>query len=140
MVFATNKHLKLRPCEAHFKCIVSQKAGTRLKDVDRNGDMIKKFEKNLTFEFVEILKKIIRFPFIVLIRLYQLVISPLKPATCRYTPTCSQYSLEAIREWGIFKGGWLAIKRISSCHPWGGSGYDPVPTKDEEKKASKNNS
>lgn len=73
------------------------------------------------------LKKIVIFPFVFLIRFYQIVISPLTPATCRYNPTCSQYSLEAFKKHGIFKGGWLAIKRIFSCHPWGGSGYDPVP-------------
>ena len=65
--------------------------------------------------------------FILLIRFYQLAISPLLPPTCRYTPTCSAYSLQAIKKHGPFKGGWLAIKRITSCHPWGGSGHDPVP-------------
>lgn len=64
---------------------------------------------------------------IFLVRFYQVVVSPLKPPTCRYTPTCSQYALEALKKYGAFKGGWLAIKRISSCHPWGGSGYDPIP-------------
>ena len=64
---------------------------------------------------------------IFLLRFYQVVVSPLKPPSCRYTPTCSQYALEALKKYGAFKGGWLAIKRISSCHPWGGSGYDPVP-------------
>ncbi|WP_448826254.1 membrane protein insertion efficiency factor YidD [Capnocytophaga bilenii] len=64
---------------------------------------------------------------IFLVRFYQVVVSPLKPPSCRYTPTCSQYTLEALKKYGAFKGGWLAIKRISSCHPWGGSGYDPVP-------------
>ena len=64
---------------------------------------------------------------IFLVRFYQVVVSPLKPPSCRYTPTCSQYALEALKKYGSFKGGWLAIKRISSCHPWGGSGYDPVP-------------
>ena len=64
---------------------------------------------------------------IFLVRFYQVVVSPLKPPSCRYTPTCSQYALEALKKYGAFKGGWLAIKRISSCHPWGGSGYDPVP-------------
>ena len=49
------------------------------------------------------------------------------PAACRYTPTCSQYAIEAISKHGAIKGLWLAIKRISRCHPWGGSGYDPVP-------------
>ena len=64
---------------------------------------------------------------IFLVRFYQVVVSPLKPPSCRYTPTCSQYALEALKKYVAFKGGWLAIKRISSCHPWGGSGYDPVP-------------
>jgi hypothetical protein len=64
---------------------------------------------------------------ILIIKFYQLSISPLFPATCRYTPTCSQYSIEALKKYGIFKGLYLSIKRISSCHPWGGSGYDPVP-------------
>jgi putative membrane protein insertion efficiency factor len=70
---------------------------------------------------------IITFPFIVFIKIYQLLISPLFPSSCRYTPTCSHYTLEALKKYGLFKGGWLGIKRISRCHPWGGSGYDPVP-------------
>jgi hypothetical protein len=61
------------------------------------------------------------------IRFYQCAISPHLPSACRYTPTCSQYAVEAIRKHGPFKGTWLAIKRILRCHPWGGSGYDPVP-------------
>ena len=61
------------------------------------------------------------------IRFYQYCISPLKPHTCRYNPTCSQYAIEAIRKHGPLKGLGLALKRILSCHPWGGSGYDPVP-------------
>ena len=83
---------------------------------------------------MEVLKKIIRFPFIVLIRLYQWIISPLMPAACRYNPTCSQYAIDALKEWGVLKGGWLAIKRISSCHPWGGFGDDPVPKKEGKEK------
>ena len=58
---------------------------------------------------------------------YRYAISPLKPATCRYTPTCSQYAIEAIKKHGPFKGSLLAAKRIGRCHPWGGHGYDPVP-------------
>lgn len=61
------------------------------------------------------------------IRLYQILISPMLPAACRFTPTCSQYAVEALRRHGPLKGGWLAVKRICRCHPWGGSGYDPVP-------------
>jgi putative membrane protein insertion efficiency factor len=73
------------------------------------------------------IRRILSFPFIVLIRLYQIVISPILGPKCRFTPTCSQYALEAIKKYGIFKGSWLAAKRIARCHPWGGHGYDPVP-------------
>ncbi len=73
------------------------------------------------------IQNILTTPFIGLIRVYQKVISPLTPATCRYQPTCSHYSAEALQKHGIGKGSVLAIKRICSCHPWGGSGYDPVP-------------
>ncbi|MDO4216978.1 MAG: membrane protein insertion efficiency factor YidD [Bacteroidales bacterium] len=62
-----------------------------------------------------------------LIAFYQNCISPLTPPACRYTPTCSQYAKEAITKYGPFKGGWLALKRILRCNPFGGSGYDPVP-------------
>jgi putative membrane protein insertion efficiency factor len=65
--------------------------------------------------------------FLGLIKLYQLLLSPLLGASCRYTPTCSQYGVEAIQKYGPFKGGWLTLKRIGSCHPWGGHGHDPVP-------------
>lgn len=68
-----------------------------------------------------------------MVRFYQLAISPLFPPSCRYTPTCSAYAVEALRVHGPLRGGWLAIKRISSCHPWGGYGYDPVPPKEEKK-------
>lgn len=61
------------------------------------------------------------------IRFYQLCISPLTPPSCRFTPTCSQYAIEALRKHGPIKGLWLAVRRILRCHPWGGSGYDPVP-------------
>ena len=73
------------------------------------------------------MKKILIAPFIFLVRFYQLVISPYTPASCRYSPTCSQYTLEALKKHGLVKGGCLALKRIFSCHPWGGKGYDPVP-------------
>jgi putative membrane protein insertion efficiency factor len=65
--------------------------------------------------------------FIGLIRIYQGAISPLLPSTCRFTPTCSAYGIEAFRKYGAIKGGWLTLKRILSCHPFGKSGYDPVP-------------
>ncbi|MBL0684785.1 membrane protein insertion efficiency factor YidD [Aquimarina mytili] len=81
------------------------------------------------------MKKILISPFIGLVRLYQILISPLTPATCRYQPTCSHYTIEALQKHGLLKGGKLSIKRIFSCHPWGGSGYDPVPeVKDLSKK------
>ncbi len=76
---------------------------------------------------MRIVKNILIFPFVVLIRFYQLVISPLTPPTCRFTPTCSHYTLEALKKYGLLKGGWMGIKRIASCHPWGKSGYDPLP-------------
>lgn len=66
-------------------------------------------------------------PLVALVRFYQRYISPLTPPSCRYTPTCSQYTVEALQKHGLLKGGWMALKRIASCNPWGGSGYDPVP-------------
>ena len=71
--------------------------------------------------------KILEKLFILFIRVYQYTISPYFPASCRYTPSCSVYGVEALKKHGPFKGGWLTIKRIFSCNPWGGSGYDPVP-------------
>ncbi len=73
------------------------------------------------------LKQIASFPFILIIRLYQLIISPLLGPKCRYTPTCSHYAIEALKKHGPFKGTWLTAKRIARCHPWGGHGHDPVP-------------
>lgn len=61
------------------------------------------------------------------IRFYQRAISPWLPPSCRFTPTCSQYAVEAIRKHGPVRGLWLAFRRLLRCHPWGGSGYDPVP-------------
>ena len=78
--------------------------------------------------------KILILPFIILIKIYQNLISPLTPATCRFEPTCSHYSIEALKEHGVFKGTKLMIIRIFSCHPWGGSGYDPVPKKNIKNK------
>lgn len=75
------------------------------------------------------LLKIVAIPFIWLVRFYQIAISPYTPSSCRYSPTCSSYTIEALQKHGIFKGGWLSIKRIVSCNPWGGKGYDPVPDK-----------
>ncbi|XQP83486.1 MAG: membrane protein insertion efficiency factor YidD [Candidatus Pollutiaquabacter aromativorans] len=65
--------------------------------------------------------------FIAIIRFYQGALSPLLRPSCRFTPTCSQYGIEAIKKHGAFRGGWLTLKRIARCHPWGGHGHDPVP-------------
>lgn len=76
------------------------------------------------------MKKILQLPaniMILLIRIYQVTLSPFIGRNCRYTPTCSNYGIEAIKKYGAIKGGWLTLKRILSCNPWGGSGYDPVP-------------
>ena len=83
---------------------------------------------------MELLKKLL-FPvrwlmmwlLLIPIKIYQKCISPLTPPMCRFTPTCSNYAIEAIKKHGPIKGMWLAIKRIARCNPWGGSGYDPVP-------------
>ena len=76
---------------------------------------------------MKIIRNILAFPFLLLIRAYQWILSPLLGPKCRFTPTCSHYAAEAIKKYGIFKGGWLSLKRIGRCHPWGGQGYDPVP-------------
>jgi uncharacterized protein len=72
--------------------------------------------------------QILAYPFIFLIKIYQYGISPLLGTNkCRFTPTCSQYGLEAFKKYGVFKGFYLFFNRFRKCHPWGGSGYDPVP-------------
>lgn len=73
------------------------------------------------------MKRLIVAILILPVRFYQLAISPMLPPSCRYVPTCSQYTIEALRKHGPVKGLWLAVKRILRCHPWGGSGYDPLP-------------
>jgi uncharacterized protein len=74
------------------------------------------------------MQKFLKFIVILPIRFYQMAISPVLGANkCRYQPTCSHYMVGAIEEWGVLKGIWLGLKRIGSCHPWGGHGYDPVP-------------
>jgi len=78
------------------------------------------------------MRNMLIYPFVLLIKGYQFLISPLLPSTCRYDPTCSHYAIEALQTHGFLKGTYLAIKRIGSCHPWGGSGYDPVPKKDKK--------
>lgn len=76
-----------------------------------------------------VLKKIFIFP----VRVYQILISPILGKNCRFEPTCSQYMIDAIGEWGPVKGIYLGVKRISKCHPWGPHGHDPVPLKDRLK-------
>ena len=73
------------------------------------------------------LKKALKAVVILLIKIYQKAVSPWTPASCRYNPTCSSYSINAFQKHGLWKGFILTVKRIGSCHPWGGSGYDPVP-------------
>ena len=72
-------------------------------------------------------KRVATWPFLALVKFYQYCISPYTPPACRFTPTCSQYAVEALKKYGPIKGCWLPLKRLSRCHPWGGSGYDPVP-------------
>ncbi|MCH5216351.1 MAG: membrane protein insertion efficiency factor YidD [Muribaculaceae bacterium] len=69
----------------------------------------------------------LKYSLLIPVMFYKTVISPLFPPSCRYTPSCSQYAIDAINKYGPFKGFWLALKRILRCHPWGGQGYDPVP-------------
>jgi putative membrane protein insertion efficiency factor len=76
---------------------------------------------------LKILKKILSFPFIILIQFYRYAISPLTPASCRHIPTCSEYAVKSIKMFGPIKGVALATKRLSKCHPWGTHGYDPIP-------------
>lgn len=71
-----------------------------------------------------------------LIRFYQAAISPYTPPSCRYTPTCSSYAIEAVDRFGALRGGWLFLRRFLRCHPWGGEGYDPVPLSPESSSSS----
>ncbi len=74
-----------------------------------------------------IICKALSFLLLLPVRFYRACISPLTPPSCRFVPTCSEYAMQAIQKYGPFKGFWLAVKRLLRCHPWGGSGYDPVP-------------
>lgn len=82
---------------------------------------------------MNVIRQILSFPFIFLVKIYQWIISPIFPQSCRYNPTCSSYTIEALKIWGPIKGGYLGLKRILSCHPWGGQGHDPVPTRKTKK-------
>ena len=73
------------------------------------------------------MRKVLTAMLIFLVKIYKYIISPVLPNACRYTPTCSAYAVEALQKHGPFKGTYLSFKRIISCNPWGGHGYDPVP-------------
>ena len=75
------------------------------------------------------IKNISIIPFVIIIKLYQFVISPILKTNCRYLPTCSEYSLESLKDHGLLRGSYMSFKRIANCHPYGGHGYDPVPKK-----------
>jgi len=85
------------------------------------------------------LGRLLAWPLLMLVQLYRWTISPLLGANCRFEPTCSRYTIEALQKYGAFRGTVLAAKRIARCHPWGSSGYDPVPGgeagEDEDKKS-----
>lgn len=76
--------------------------------------------------------RLLAWPLLTLVWLYRYTLSPLLGANCRFQPTCSEYAIEALRAHGAFRGSWLAARRIARCHPWGGSGYDPVPGSDDD--------
>lgn len=76
---------------------------------------------------VSLLRRLAIYGLVGLVRLYQGILSPWLPNACRYQPTCSQYAVEALKKHGPVRGGWLALRRLARCHPWGGHGYDPVP-------------
>jgi hypothetical protein len=71
--------------------------------------------------------KVLALPVIAVVKVYQRLISPLLPPSCRFTPTCSNYAVEALQRHGLVRGGWLAVKRVARCHPWNPGGHDPVP-------------
>ena len=73
------------------------------------------------------ISQLLKYLFLIPVYFYKYAISPLTPASCRHVPTCSEYAVRAIKIHGALKGSWLAVKRLSRCHPWGTSGYDPVP-------------
>jgi uncharacterized protein len=86
---------------------------------------------------LKIISKILISPFVLIVKLYQWFVSPILPNSCRFQPTCSHYMVDSLREWGVFKGLFLGVKRILKCHPWGKYGYDPVPENLEKKTKNK---
>ncbi|MBO6794969.1 MAG: membrane protein insertion efficiency factor YidD [Balneolaceae bacterium] len=82
---------------------------------------------------MKLINNIFRWLIVGIVRFYQLAISPWLGKSCRYSPTCSQYMIEAVNEWGALKGFWMGLKRIGRCHPWGSHGYDPVPENPKKK-------
>ena len=78
---------------------------------------------------MNIISRLLSYLIIIPVRLYQILLSPLLGKNCRFNPTCSNYMLQAVREWGPLYGSWLGLKRIVRCHPWGGHGDDPIPRK-----------
>lgn len=82
---------------------------------------------------MKVLRKIAVFPILIIVKIYQWIISPIFPANCRFNPTCSHYMIDALNEWGPIKGTYLGLKRIGKCHPWGSFGDDPVPLKKTKK-------
>jgi len=81
---------------------------------------------------LQALGRLLAWPLLGLVALYRLLISPWLGNNCRFEPSCSAYAMEALRIHGAFRGTWLAARRIARCHPWGGSGYDPVPEKEHD--------
>ena len=88
---------------------------------------LKPLEKDPANNILKAASRILSWPFIVLVKLYQWILSPWLGPKCRYIPTCSEYAIESFKKHGPIKGLWLTIKRVSRCHPWGGHGHDPVP-------------
>jgi hypothetical protein len=95
-----------------------------------NTRVIKIFKLVCYIKISKKMSKLLIFPFILLIKFYQTLISPLLGSNCRFQPTCSEYCMDSLKTWGLFKGLYLSAKRIIKCHPWGKKGYDPVPRKD----------
>jgi len=91
-----------------------------------NGYRLSEYAKQGNY-IMGVFRKVINTIFIIPVRIYQYTISPLLPGSCRHIPSCSQYTVEAIKIHGALKGSWMGMRRIARCHPWGTHGYDPVP-------------